>query len=269
MKRKRKIIILIFVIAIFFIILILKFNINKKIIIVGTNTPPFEYYENGELIGIDVDFLKKIMPKLGLEYEIKLMNWEDTLNEMKKNKADIILGAGYTKERESFISYTESQKKGLGNESLWISMDSFYYLKKKNINNFSYRFLENSQLRLGIVNGYFYNDEIWKYNLNFFSYNSLEDLFNGLKNEQVDLIISDKLEAQEIINKINLTKEILEISSPLSINYNYILFSKKYEDKRIKDDFYKELINLKQEKYHEYVYKKYIGENYTEIYKLY
>lgn len=252
-----------------FIILILKFNINKKIIIVGTNTPPFEYKKEGKIVGIDIDFLEKIMPELKIDYEIQLMNWDEAINRIKNKEADMILGAGYTEKRESFLYYTEDQKKGSENKSLWIAMDSFYYLKENPLENLSYEYLEKTNRRIGITNGYYYNENIWKYNLNFYSYNTIEQLFEALNNKEIEVIIADQIEASETIKKLNIDKKKISKSKPLTVSQNYILFSKKYENKKIPEEFYNKLLNLKQNNFHETSYEKHLGQNFTEIYNLY
>lgn len=249
---------------------------NNIIIIVGTPTPPFEYYdENNNLVGIDIEFLDKIFTKLNLKYEIKLMDWELALNEIQNKKADMILGAGYTKEREKYISYTTEQKmmnetKIIPNDALWISAEKYFFKKNKDLDLSSFESIKNEKYRVGIVNGYAYFDELWETDLNFYAYPNTEKLIIGLNDEEIDLAIIDSLEAQIMINNLNLNGEISSTTESLNIAANYILFSKKYDYgkySKIKNDFYEELNRLKREEnLHETLYKKYTGNNFSETY---
>lgn len=244
---------------------------NLNIIIVGTNTPPFEFYnKDGKLVGIDIEFLNRIFEKLNLKYSVEFMNWDEAINEMGKGNGDIILGAGYSKDREKYFSYTEEQKtKKIPDDALWIEEEKIFYREKDNYNISSLKDIEENKYRLGIVNGYLYYDDFWNYKLNIYSYENSKDLTLGLDNGEVDLIMADALEGATIENTLDLKNKIVSNNKIFSISSNLILFSKKYDKykyKKIRDNFYTELIKLKDEGFHEELYKKYTGKNFTETY---
>ena len=47
----------------------------------GTNAefPPYEYYENNEIVGIDVDIMQAIADKLGMELKIEDMAFDSII----------------------------------------------------------------------------------------------------------------------------------------------------------------------------------------------
>jgi polar amino acid transport system substrate-binding protein len=248
-------------------------SIYKKslIVVVGTNTPPFEFYEGTELVGIDIEFLERVFSKMDIEYEILLMDWSEALTTMEDGKADIILGAGYSPLREKFISYREEHKtENIPEDTLWISGEVYFYKKNSNYNLSSFESIKKNNYRVGIVRDYLYFDELFDQNLNFFVYPNVNDLIMALINEEIDTAIIDSLEGHSLLTQLNLNKEIISKGKPLSIGSNLLLFQKKYDNPKyapIKKQFYEELIRLKEEEnLHEILYEKYTGVNFTETY---
>ena len=76
---------------------------------------PYEYYENGEIVGADVDIAKEIAKKLGKELVVKDVAFDSIINEVKTGKADFgAAGISYSDERaekvDFTINYTTSKK---------------------------------------------------------------------------------------------------------------------------------------------------------------
>lgn len=271
----KKIYLLAIVILVIGMVFVLYPGQDKLIIVTGTETPPFEYYdESGELVGIDIDFIEKIFEKLDVAYEIRLTEWDNAIDLMKNGEADIILEAGYTKEREDFISYRDEHKNfktinDIPEDTLWISGDVLIKNKDSDI-YFSLDTLEKNQNRLGIVAGYYYFDKLWDKGLNFYSYRTATDLINGLNKGEMEIILLDKFEAISLMDSLDISSDKFQYSDPLNINGNFILFSKKYEkgkNSKMKDAFYEELIKLKDEGYHEESWLKHTGKTFSETYK--
>ena len=72
---------------------------NKDTLVMVTEAgfAPYEYYENGEIVGVDVDIAKQIAKKLGKELEIKDVAFDSIVLElqvlviMKKEQKKLIL----------------------------------------------------------------------------------------------------------------------------------------------------------------------------------
>ena len=68
---------------------------------------PYEYYENGEIVGVDVDIAREIAKKLGKELEIKDVAFDSIVNEVKTGKADFgAAGISYNEERAEEVDFT-------------------------------------------------------------------------------------------------------------------------------------------------------------------
>lgn len=69
--------------------------------------PPYEYYENGEVMGIDVDIAYAVCDELGYQLEINDMDFGAIVNAVNAGKADVgIAGFTRTEEREKNALFT-------------------------------------------------------------------------------------------------------------------------------------------------------------------
>lgn len=52
---------------------------------------PYEYYENGEIVGVDIDIAKEIAKHLGKKLVVKDIDFDSIINELNSGKADFAL----------------------------------------------------------------------------------------------------------------------------------------------------------------------------------
>ena len=70
---------------------------------------PFEYYQNGKIVGIDVDVANAIGDVLGVDVEILDMEFDAIITSVQAGKADAgIAGITVTPERKKNIGFTDS-----------------------------------------------------------------------------------------------------------------------------------------------------------------
>lgn len=69
---------------------------------------PFEFFnENNEYDGILPNFLNLLLSKVQIKYEIvQTQTWEETLNNIKQKKCDIVSAIHKTNKREEFLNFT-------------------------------------------------------------------------------------------------------------------------------------------------------------------
>ena len=80
---------------------------NKLIMVTEAGFAPYEYYSNGEIVGVDVDIAKEIAASMGKELVIKDIAFDSIINEVKTGKADFgAAGISYSKERAKNIDFT-------------------------------------------------------------------------------------------------------------------------------------------------------------------
>lgn len=69
------------------------------------NYPPFEFIENGEAKGFNVDLMKAISRVMGLEIDLELYNWKKVTEELAAGQIDIITGMNYSKDRDKIYDF--------------------------------------------------------------------------------------------------------------------------------------------------------------------
>lgn len=68
---------------------------------------PYEYYDNGEVVGVDVDIAKEIAKEMGKELVVKDVAFDSIINEVKTGKADFgAAGISYTDERAKQVDFS-------------------------------------------------------------------------------------------------------------------------------------------------------------------
>ncbi|MDR0640185.1 MAG: ABC transporter substrate-binding protein [Holosporales bacterium] len=79
-------------------------------LIFGTSADyrPFEYYEDGAMVGFEIDLAKAIAEKLGKKAEIKDMSFSAVLTELQNGAIDVAVAAlNPTEERRKSYDFTE------------------------------------------------------------------------------------------------------------------------------------------------------------------
>ena len=64
---------------------------NKEKLVMSTEAgfAPYEYYSNGEIVGVDVDIAREIAKYLNKELVIKDVAFDSIISEVKTSKSDI------------------------------------------------------------------------------------------------------------------------------------------------------------------------------------
>lgn len=81
------------------------------VLIMGTNAefPPYEYFENNEIVGIDVDIAKAIAEKLGMELQIENMSFDGIIPAITSGKVDFgAAGMTVTEDRLASVDFTDT-----------------------------------------------------------------------------------------------------------------------------------------------------------------
>ena len=80
-------------------------------LVMATNAefPPYEYYEDGDIVGIDVEIAKAIAAKLGMELQIEDMAFDAIITAVTSGKADFgAAGMTVTEERQRSVEFTDT-----------------------------------------------------------------------------------------------------------------------------------------------------------------
>jgi len=89
---------------------------GKAKLVMATNAqfPPYEFYDEDAIIGIDAEIAGAIAEKLGMELEISDMEFDSIIEAVKGGKADIgMAGLTVTDERKEEVDFTVSYATGV------------------------------------------------------------------------------------------------------------------------------------------------------------
>lgn len=76
--------------------------------------PPYEYYENEKVVGIDAEIAEALAKKLGLKIKIEDMKFESVLTSVQSGGADIgLAGLTVTEKRKKSVDFSSSYATGI------------------------------------------------------------------------------------------------------------------------------------------------------------
>lgn len=87
---------------------------DKLVMATNAEFPPYEYYENETIIGIDVDLARAIGDKLGYQIEISDMAFDSIIGAVQAGKADFAAaGLTITDDRKEKVDFADSYYTGV------------------------------------------------------------------------------------------------------------------------------------------------------------
>ena len=180
---------------------------SKLIMATEAGFAPYEFYENGEIVGVDIEIAREIASSLGKELEVKDVAFDFIINEVQSGKADFgAAGISITDERKEQVDFTIEYT--VSNQVVVIrtdsSLQSFDELRDKKI-----------AVQLGTV-GESYVEKNFP-DATLISQKKYLVAAEGVKSGKADAIVMDELPAKELV-----------ASNPELKIMEGILFSDKY-----------------------------------------
>ena len=209
-----------------------KKNENQLVMVTEAGFAPYEYYENGEVVGVDVDIAKEIAKYLGKKLVVKDIAFDSIINEVKTGKADFgAAGISYSDDRaknvDFSINYAISKQVVIVNNNSSIA----------NVNGISNKKIA---VQLGSIADTFVTEKYKSANVvrqkKYLA--AIEDLKTG----KVDCVVMDELPAKEIVSK----NDGIKILDGSLTNDSYGMIVKK-GNKELLDAINTVLQNLKDE----------------------
>lgn len=205
---------------------------NQLVMVTEAGFAPYEYYENGEVVGVDVDIAREIAKYLGKTLVVKDIAFDSIINEVKTGKADFgAAGISYSEDRaknvDFSINYAVSKQVVIVNNNSSIT----------NVNGISNKKIA---VQLGSIADTFVTEKYKSANVvrqkKYLA--AIEDLKTG----KVDCVVMDELPAKEIVSK----NEGIKILDGSLTNDSYGMVVKK-GNKELLDAINMVLQNLKDE----------------------
>ena len=188
MKCRKILTSLIIIVSIFFMTGCTK-NENELVLVTEAGFAPYEYYEDGEIVGVDIDIAKEIAKELGKELVIKDVSFDFVINEVKSGKADFAAaGISITPERAEEVDFTMEYT--TSNQVVVVKKDSsiksFDDIKNKKI-----------AVQLGTVADLYVEENYKKATI--VSHKKYLSAVEDVKTGKADCIIMDELPAKAIV----------------------------------------------------------------------
>lgn len=187
MKKKY---ILLFICGLFILTGCGKRDSNELIMVTDAGFAPYEYYENSEVVGVDVDIAREIAKEMGKTLVIKDIAFDSIINEVKTGKADFgAAGISYSEERAKNVDFSINY--AVSKQVVIVKNDSSI----TDINSIGNKKIA---VQLGSVADTFVTEEYDEATIvrqkKYLA--AIEDLKVG----KVDCVVMDELPAKEIVN---------------------------------------------------------------------
>lgn len=175
---------------------------SKEKLIVGTEAgfAPYEYMKGNEVVGIDMDISKAIADELGMELEIKNMDFDGALAAAASGKVDFVAaGVSVTEERQKQVDFSHD----------YVNSTEVVVINKEAPQvEAAGEAVEGSDLNGKIVAVQQGNiADIWVSNKDNCEvkevkrYTKFAQAAEDLKNNKVDCIVMDKFPAEELVKQ--------------------------------------------------------------------
>ena len=166
-------------------------NENQLILVTEAGFAPYEYYENGKIVGVDIDIANEIANYIGKELVVKDIAFDSIINELNSGKADFAAaGMSITPERLQEVDFSIE----------YITSNQVVIVRKDS--NITMNEIDGKKIAVQLGNvADSYATKNYK-NSKIVRQKKYLTMVEDLKASKVDLIIMDNLPAQEIV-KVN------------------------------------------------------------------
>lgn len=167
---------------------------------------PLDYNENNEAKGYAIDYIKLIFSKIGIEPIFVNDTWDNLLVKFTNEEIDVFPIVGYSKKREEIFNFTNS-----------FYTQEYSIVTKKN--KFDFIHIDDLSGKKVAMAKNWNTTKLLKENykkINVIEFNTLDEIFECVKNNECDATIQSSLVASYFIN--NKYNDSLKILTKININ---------------------------------------------------
>ena len=191
MKSIKKVMSLVLIVCTIFFMTGCGKNENELVLATEAGFAPYEYYEDGKVVGVDIDIAKEIAKELGKELVIKDVSFDFVINEVKSGKADFAAaGISITPERAEEVDFTMEYT---------TSKQVVVVKKGSSITNFDDIKNKKIAVQLGSVADLYVEENYKKATI--VPHKKYLSAVEDVKTNKADCIIMDELPAKEIVKE--------------------------------------------------------------------
>lgn len=230
-------------------------SFSAKKLYVGTNAEfkPYEYLENGKMVGFDIGLMEGLGKMMGYEIEWVNMSFDGLLPALQMKKIDaVIAGMSQTPERQKAVSFSVPYMFFTSGHDVLVNEKSNFKTKKDLQGKTAGVQMGSIQEEFAVKNG-----SIPKL------YNNFTAALMELQHGKVDSVIISDNAAKEYLKTMKKIKKIDSITDPKP--GASIAFRKA--DQKLAEDFSKAIVEFKKTSAYETLVKEYFPERYEEFKK--
>jgi polar amino acid transport system substrate-binding protein len=226
---------------------------------------PYQYEvvkdELKHLTGLDVQLLRTIFGKMGIELQIDPVGWRQHQQDVKEGTRDIAGGAFRSKEREAYAYYSIPYR----------TEKDMLFVRKGDQQKFEFKtaeelvkILESGKYKLGVIDGYFYGGPLMQYINN----PQYADRVVKVKDDRVNFtnLLEHKIDAFPIDHLVGMTmgwrygwqKQVVELPNPVFEDSIHVLFSKKTTNPELVERFNQTLLQMQNSGEYNKVMRNYL-----------
>ena len=166
---------------------------------------PLDYNENNEAKGYAIDYIKLVFSKIGIQPIFINDSWDNLITKFKNKEIDVFPILGYSKEREDIFNFTNS-----------FYTQEYSIVTKKN----KFDFINMDDLsgkKVAVVKDWNTTKLLKEYykKINVIEFETLDEVFQSVKNNESDATIQSSLVANYFIN--NKYSDSLKILTKVNI----------------------------------------------------
>lgn len=164
---------------------------NEIIMVTEAGFAPYEYYENGEIVGVDVAIAKEIAKELGKKLVVKNVDFDSIVSELKSGKSDFA-AAG--------MSITEERKKQVDFTIEYVTSNQVVVVKKdSSLNDITQLDGKRIAVQQGTVGDSYVTDNYKNSEIN--RQKKFLVAAEAVKNNKADCIVMDQIPAQQLVSQ--------------------------------------------------------------------
>ncbi|WNS78944.1 transporter substrate-binding domain-containing protein [Domibacillus sp. DTU_2020_1001157_1_SI_ALB_TIR_016] len=225
---------------------------EKTVYKVGIDTtyPPFEYEENGEYTGIDIDIMNAIAKSQGFEIEFSPMDFGGIIPAMQAGQLDVaIAGMSITDERKKVVDFSEPYfDAGL---SLVVPKDNKDIQSPDDIKG------KKVAVKKGTTGATYATENADKLGIEVVQFNDSPAMFQEVANGNADLLIED----YPVISYAIAQKDLgLKVVGDRLNGDQYGIAVLKGENQDLLEKINKGLAEMKEDGSYDEIINKYLGE---------
>lgn len=222
---------------------------NRTIIIGGDNYfPPFEYVDrNGVYRGFNVDIMRAIAIEMGIDIEIKLMPWHETVIQLQNKNIDAIQGMKYSETRDYLYDFSKPYL--VSSQAIFVRENNKHIVNLEDLQNKKVA-VQKNDISVDVLSK--------MENIQIIETENQEMAIEKLINIEVDAYVGNRLTGLYIIQKNGFQKEIKIVGEEINPQNYCIAVSEGNHD--LLKVFDEGLKRIKENGTYDKIYKKWFGQ---------